>query len=138
VIVQLFDDVAARNSTAVQAYRDIQAKALYTRQATSQFASADTPGVDVIVVPTMPEHPTIKAMLDDPIRLNSKLGSFTHFGNILDLCAVASPAGTYEEKTVIGEGETKVTLPFSITFLGARCTDAEVLRVAGQFAEAVS
>jgi Asp-tRNA(Asn)/Glu-tRNA(Gln) amidotransferase A subunit family amidase len=138
VIVQLFDDVAARKSTAVQAYRDIQAKALYTRQTTSQFASADTPGVDVVVVPTTPQHPTIKAMLEDPIQLNSKLGSFTHFGNILDLCAVATPAGTYEDKTVTDEGDITVTLPFSITFLGARCTDAEVLRIAGQFAEDVS
>jgi allophanate hydrolase len=130
VIVDLFDQVFARNSSAVQAYRDIQAKALYTRQATAQFASADKLGVDVVVVPTAPEHPTIEAMLADPIKLNSKLGTFTHFGNILDLCAVATPAGTYDD------GEA--TLPFSVTFLGARCTDSEVLRIAKRFEDEVS
>ena len=125
VIVELFDAVVARKSSAVQAYRDIQAKALFTRQAIAQFASADKVGVDVVIVPTAPEHPTIAAMLADPIKLNSKLGSFTHFGNILDLCAVATPAGTYEPT----DGST-VSLPFSVTFLAARCTDSEVLRIA--------
>lgn len=133
VIVELFDRVTARKSTAVQAYRDIQAKALYTRQATAQFASSDKVGVDVVVVPTTPEHPTIEAMLADPINLNSRLGRFTHFGNILDLCAVATPAGTYEPT----DGSA-TSLPFSVTFLGARCTDSEVLRIARRFEESVS
>ena len=132
VIVELFDQVLSRNSTAVQVYRDLQAKALYTRQATAQFASADKLGVDIVVVPTTPEHPTIEAMLADPIKLNSKLGSFTHFGNILDLCAVATPAGTYEPT----DGSV-ASLPFSVTFLGARCTDSEVLRIASRFQESV-
>jgi Asp-tRNA(Asn)/Glu-tRNA(Gln) amidotransferase A subunit family amidase len=130
VIVELFDQVVARNSGAVQAYRDIQAKALYTGQATAQFTSADKIGVDVVVVPTTPEHPTIEAMLSDPIRLNSKLGSFTHFGNILDLCAIATPAGTFQPS----DGSA-ISLPFSVTFLGARCTDSEVLRIANRFEE---
>lgn len=33
VIRELFEQVVARNSTAVQAYRDLQVKALYTRMA---------------------------------------------------------------------------------------------------------
>ena len=45
VIVELMDAVAARQSTAVQAYRDLQAKALYTRQAEEVFAYATT-GID--------------------------------------------------------------------------------------------
>ena len=94
VMLKLFDQAIGRNTSAVQAYRDLQAKALYTRQATSQFASSDKKGVEVVVVPTAPQHPTIKEMLADPINLNSKLGSYTHFGNILDLCAVAMPATT--------------------------------------------
>ena len=128
VIVELFDQVVSKNYSAVHAYRELQAKALYTRQATAQFASADKLGVDVVVVPTTPEHPTIEAMLADPIKLNSRLGSFTHSGNILDLCAVATPAGIYEPT----DGSS-ISLSFSVTFLGARCTDSEVLRIAARF-----
>ena len=69
-------------------------------------------------------------MLADPIRLNAKMGTFTHFGNVLDLCAVATPGGTYEAEGTI--------LPFSITFLGARCTDSEVLEISRRFHEAVN
>lgn len=125
VILELFEQVASRNSTAVQAYRDLQLKALYTRQATTQFRAAARDGIDVLVVPTAPEHPLIEAMLADPIKLNGKMGTFTHFGNVLDLCAVATPVATYEV-----EDGTK--LPFSVTLLGARCTDCEVLRIAQQ------
>ena len=131
VILKLFEQVVARESTALQAYRDMQAKALYTRQATSQFASATNAGVTTVVVPTAPEHPLISSMLADPIGLNTRLGAFTHFANVLDLCAVAVPAGTYPISDGGSEGKGK--LPFSVTFLGARCTDSEVLGIAERF-----
>ena len=136
----------------------------YTRQATSQFYSSiatssitgeprmsplSVPKFDVLVVPTAPTHPTVEAVLADPIALNSMLGTFTHFGNVLDLNAVAVPAGTYparelisgktepEENEGITTEEAQGQLPFSITFLGAGGSDAEVLRIAGIFEPAV-
>jgi allophanate hydrolase len=135
VISELFDRVIARNSTAVEVYRDLQAKALLTRQAYSQFAAAAKDGLTAIVVPTAPEHPLISSMMADPISLNAKLGNFTHFGNVLDLCAVATPAGTYPASEV--DPSESGELPFSVTFVGASCTDSEVLAVAGMFYEAV-
>jgi Asp-tRNA(Asn)/Glu-tRNA(Gln) amidotransferase A subunit family amidase len=84
-----------------------------------------------LVVPTAPTHPTISSVLADPIALNSLVGSFSHFGNVLDLCGIAVPAGTYDVTEIGGEGEGK--LPFSVTFLGPGGTDAEVLGVAGRF-----
>jgi allophanate hydrolase len=135
VILELFEKVIARNSTAVQAYRDLQAKSLLTRQAYSQFAAAAKDGLTTIVVPTAPEHPLISSMMADPINLNARLGTFTHFGNVLDLCAVATPAGTYPTSE-LDPSETG-ELPFSVTFVGASCTDSEVLAVAGRFFEAV-
>ncbi|KIW15528.1 allophanate hydrolase [Exophiala spinifera] len=125
VILKLFRQVVERQSTAVQLFRDLHNKALYTRQATAQFTSADQLGIDVLVVPTAPEHPTIEAMLADPIKLNAKLGTFTHFGNVLDLCAVAVPSGSFPASTT--------ELPFSITFLGCRCSDSETLTVASRY-----
>jgi Asp-tRNA(Asn)/Glu-tRNA(Gln) amidotransferase A subunit family amidase len=130
VIVELFEQVVARQSSAVQLFRELQAKALYTRQATSQFASAKGPGIDVLVVPTAPEHPTIREMLANPIRLNAKLGTFTHFGNVLDMCGVAVPSSTYQVR------EDGPRLPFSVTLLGCRCSDSEVLAIASRYQEA--
>lgn len=89
-----------------------------------------------LVVPTAPTHPTISSVLADPIKLNSLLGTFTHMGNVLDLCGVATPAGTYEVSEIGGEGNGR--LPFSVTFLGAGGTDAEVLSLAGRFEEEIS
>jgi allophanate hydrolase len=47
--------------------------------------------IDVLIVPTTPTHPTIDAVRADPIGLNSKLGRYTNFVNLLDLCALAVP-----------------------------------------------
>jgi Asp-tRNA(Asn)/Glu-tRNA(Gln) amidotransferase A subunit family amidase len=73
VIRELFEQVAARNSTAVQAYRDLQAKALYTRQA-EEVLGYSAKGVDVLIVPTTVTHWTKDQMLADPIKRNSALG----------------------------------------------------------------
>ncbi|KAF2743379.1 amidase signature enzyme [Sporormia fimetaria CBS 119925] len=136
VIVELMDAVVARQSTAVQAYRDMQAKAIYTRQAGSVFSYSAT-GIDVLVVPTAPTHWKISEVLEDPIRKNSHLGEFTHFGNVLDLCAVAVPAGTYPVKELSGVEEDEGGLPFSITFLSGSRLDAEMLELARRFEQSV-
>ena len=64
-----------------------------------------TAGVDVVVVPTAPTHWTTEEVLADPIKKNSVLGEFTHCGNVLDLCAVAVPAGTYAVRELSGREE---------------------------------
>ncbi len=49
--------------------------------------------VDALLTPTVTETFTIAEMVADPVALNSRLGTFTTFTNLLDLCAVAVPAG---------------------------------------------
>ncbi|HEX3715376.1 MAG TPA: allophanate hydrolase [Trebonia sp.] len=49
--------------------------------------------VDVLLVPTVPTTFTVEEMLADPVRRNSVLGHYTTFANLLDLCAIAIPAG---------------------------------------------
>ncbi|KAF2650273.1 amidase signature enzyme [Lophiostoma macrostomum CBS 122681] len=132
VILELMDAVEKRQSTAVQAYRDLQAKTLYTRQAEQVFAYAKE-GIDVLVVPTAPTHWTIEEVLADPIRKNSVLGEFTHCGNVLDLCAVAVPAGEYPVNELSGEESDAGKLPFSVTFLSGSRLDAEMLEIARRF-----
>jgi allophanate hydrolase len=47
--------------------------------------------IDVLIVPTTPTHPTIAAVQANPVELNSQLGYYTNFVNLLDLCALAVP-----------------------------------------------
>ena len=137
VIDSIFSAVVARKSTAVDAYRDLQAKALHTRQAEKVFEYSAA-GVDVVVVPTAPTHWTIAEVLASPIASNSLLGEFTHFGNVLDLCAVAVPAGTYRVEEIHGNADDiSGELPFSVTFLGGSRMDAETLNIADRFDRAM-
>ena len=48
---------------------------------------------DFLFVPTTGTTYTIAEVEADPIRLNANLGVYTNFVNLLDLCAIAVPAG---------------------------------------------
>ena len=63
--------------------------------------------IDVLITPTAGHHYTISDMLSDPITLNSNLGYYTNFMNLLDLAAIAVPSGLQADG-----------LPFGVT-LGA-------------------
>jgi allophanate hydrolase len=75
-------------------------------------------GADALVVPTVPDHPRIDEVLADPIGVNTRMGTYTTFCNLFDMCAVAVPAGT--------AGEAR----FGITVLGRAFDDAVALDVA--------
>ena len=49
--------------------------------------------MDVLVLPAIGTTFTVDEVLADPIGANTKLGHYTHFGNLLDLCAAVVPAG---------------------------------------------
>jgi allophanate hydrolase len=50
--------------------------------------------VDALLLPTVGTTFTVAEMLADPIDRNTMLGHYTRFGNLLDLAAIAFPAGT--------------------------------------------
>lgn len=83
VIRELFEQVEARNSTAVQAYRDLQAKALYTRQAEEVLGYSGT-GVDIVLAPTTVTHWKTEELLADPIKKNSQLGVSYNLASALE------------------------------------------------------
>lgn len=62
--------------------------------------------VDVLALPTAPTIHTIAAVLAEPIKRNTELGYYTNFVNLLDLCALALPAGIRPDG-----------LPFGITLV---------------------
>jgi allophanate hydrolase len=79
---------AAAGPTASQLFGDqekLDRLALATRKL---FAD-----LDAILLPTTAAQPTIAAVEADPIGENAKLGVYTNCANLLDLCAVAVPAG---------------------------------------------
>ena len=79
--------------------------------------------MDVLVLPTIGTTFTVEVVLAEPISTNTVLGHYTHFGNLLDLCAVAVPAGT----TADGR-------PASTMVLGPALSDDLVLAVARRLA----
>jgi allophanate hydrolase len=74
---------------------------------------------DAMLVPTMPRPYTVAEVEADPVRLNSRLGTYTNFVNLLDLCAIAVPAG------VRGDG-----LPSSVTLIAPAGADGLIAGVA--------
>ncbi|MDR5809186.1 allophanate hydrolase [Caballeronia sp. LZ019] len=59
---------------------------LLKREAEALFETAD-----VLIVPTTPTHPSIADVQAAPVEANSRLGVYTNFVNLLDLCALAVP-----------------------------------------------
>jgi allophanate hydrolase len=79
--------------------------------------------MDVLVLPTIGTTFTVQQVLAAPIGTNTTLGHYTHFGNLLDLCAVAVPAGTTDDGR-----------PASTMILGSALADDVVLAVASRLA----
>lgn len=75
--------------------------------------------MDVLVLPTVGTTFTVPQVLAEPITTNTKLGHYTHFGNLLDLCGIAIPAGC-----------TSDGRPSSVMVLGPALSDDLVLSVA--------
>jgi allophanate hydrolase len=58
--------------------------------------------MDVLITPTAGRQYAIKEMLADPIKLNNALGYYTNYVNLLDLCAIAIPAGMQGDGLAFG------------------------------------
>jgi allophanate hydrolase len=58
--------------------------------------------IDVLVVPTTPTQYTLQEVADDPVLPNQRLGTYTNFTNLLDLCGLAVPAGFKAEGHPVG------------------------------------
>lgn len=80
--------------------------ASYRLQALRREAEAAAAGLDVIVTPTAPTVYTLAEIEAEPVDANSRLGTYTNFVNLFDLCALAVPAGFRSDG-----------LPFGVTLL---------------------
>jgi allophanate hydrolase len=103
-----------RRYSAVDAFRAIERLATLKRVVEPLWGR-----FDALVVPTAPMHPRIDEVESDPIGLNTRLGRYTTFANLLDLAAVAVPTGFREDG-----------LPSGVTLLGPWGRDAVLLSLA--------
>ena len=103
--------------TAVEAFQ-----AQYRLADLKRLAETTWQQVDALLMPTTGTIYTKAEVEADPIQLNSNLGRYTNFMNLLDLCGCAVPAG------FLCNG-----LPWGVTFYVLACGDALVLDCAAHF-----
>ena len=108
------------DGTAVDAF-----DASYKLQAFRQLSDALFAEIDFLALPTVGTHYTIEQVEADPIQLNSNLGYYTNFMNLLDLCAVAVPTAF-----------TPAKMPFGITVIAPAFEDEKLLKLADQLQHA--
>ncbi|GAA5941790.1 hypothetical protein JCM3775_000106 [Rhodotorula graminis] len=119
VVASIF--AASSGFSAVRAYQDLFLLASYKRRVELEFEKAD-----VLVVPSTVTHWKVAEVDEDPLGRNKILGSFTHFVNLVDLCAISVPAGTWTNPS----GNE---MPFGLTFIAPAGRDAELMRLAERF-----
>lgn len=109
----------------VRAAGDVPAHRLASDQAELRAiaarATALLDGFAGLMVPTAPRHPTLAEVAADPVGVNSEMGTYTNFCNLLDLCGVAVPAG-----------ETADGAQFGVTVLAPAGHDGVALDLAAR------
>jgi len=100
-----------RQAGAVEAFKAQYRLMDYRRQSERAWEA-----VDVMLTPTAATIYRIDAVNADPLRLNSNLGYYTNFMNLLDLGAVAVPAGFQADG-----------LPFGVTLMAPAFADAALV-----------
>ncbi len=104
----------ASRFTAVDAF-----EAQYKLKESSKEAEGIFECVDILLLPTTPTIYKIAEVQAAPLQLNTNLGYYTNFVNLLDLAAVAIPAGIRQDG-----------LPFGVSLIGKAFTDQALLAVA--------
>ncbi|MGA3120832.1 MAG: allophanate hydrolase [Polyangiaceae bacterium] len=102
---------------AVDAFRGLHTLAALRRAVEPLWTT-----LDALVLPSVPGTPRIDEVLADPIAVNTRLGLYTTFANLLDLAAVAVPSGIRPDG-----------LPAGVTFVGPWGRDPVLAALASAF-----
>ncbi len=95
---------------------------MYELQRLARVAESQWRGMDVMLLPTAGAAYTHEEIAREPIELNTQLGYYTNFVNLLDLAAVAVPAG------IRSNG-----MPFGVSLIGPAWSDAALLELGERF-----
>jgi allophanate hydrolase len=109
--------LGAKRYSAVEAF-----EAEYRLRELRRATEREWERMDVLVLPTTGTIYTHEEVAADPIRLNTNLGYYTNFVNLLDLAAVAVPAGFRSNG-----------LPFGISFIGPAFSDEALVALADRY-----
>ncbi|GAA3640085.1 hypothetical protein GCM10022223_69110 [Kineosporia mesophila] len=115
VPVDISELVGARLPYDVALLRDLQ-----IQRTLAARVSALWDHIDVLITPTAPGHPTHQQAITDPAGVNSWLGTYTNFVNLLDLASIAMPMNT------------DVSEPVGVTLIGPAFSDRVLLDIAAR------
>jgi allophanate hydrolase len=109
--------LAGAHGTAADAFA-----AFYQLEELERVSDHTFHSIAALVLPTTPTIYTVEEVLADPIGLNSRLGTYTNFVNLLDLCGLAVPA------SMRADG-----IPFGVTLLAPAGHDAVIAAIGREF-----
>jgi allophanate hydrolase len=118
-----FESARANAFDAIKAYQDIFSLAHHKRDAETEFSK-----IDILIVPSTVCHWTMAELEEDPMGRNKVMGTFTNFVNLLDLCAISVPVGSWQSVN-------DKTMSFGVTIIGQAGKDAEISRVGKKIME---
>lgn len=95
---------------------------IYRLAELARVAEAMWADVDALAFPTTGTTYRVAELLEAPVALNSNLGFYTNFVNLLDMAAIAVPAGAKSNST-----------GFGITLIGPAHTDKGLIALAGAY-----
>jgi allophanate hydrolase len=110
--------------TAVEAY-----KANYRLHEIKQITNQDWQKFDVMILPTtgtIYKIAELEASVEAGIELNTNLGRYTNFANLLDTCAIALPAG-------FRPADQKDGMPAGITLFANTWNDGKLFALAQRY-----
>jgi allophanate hydrolase len=120
----------------LEAATRLEARAVFDAQsklrALQRRARALLDGIDFLLLPTTPTIYRIDEIEAEPRRLNTVLGTYTNMVNLLDLAAIAVPAGCRPA------GDPRAGLPAGVTLLGPWGSDARLAGFASALHRATS
>jgi allophanate hydrolase len=97
----------------------------YKLQDLRRRAGAVMDGIDFLFLPTTGTIYTHEAVEENPVQLNTNLGYYTNFVNLLDLAAVAVPGGFRSNG-----------LPFGVSFISRAFSEEGLLAIADRYVRA--
>ena len=83
------------------------------------LAASELAKCDVLMLPSIPKPATLAEVAADPVGVNTALGTYTNFANLLDMAGFACPVSLAPDGTAHG-----------VTFLGPAAGDAELASLA--------
>ncbi len=113
---------AGARGTAAEAFA-----AFYQLEAFRRVRDRAFRDIDALVLPTAPTIYRLDAVEAEPITLNSRLGTYTNFVNLLDLCGLALPSSFSDDG-----------IPYGVTLLAPGGEDAALASIGRHFQHATA